>query len=83
MRPAALHRDLAPLRPAGAVTAAFVYCEFNGYTITSGDPGDEITLAEAAAAGALDIEQTADILRNWAHPATRPTRQSPQPLMVE
>jgi death on curing protein len=73
---AALLHSIATWHPfaqgnfASAITAAFVHCEFNGYTISSADPGEEITLAEAVAAGALGIEQIAEILRNWARPTT-------------
>jgi death-on-curing protein len=54
---------------ATAITAAFMMCEFNGFTIVSADDKEEMVLAEAAASGALGVEQIADILRHMARPS--------------
>lgn len=53
---------------ATAITAAFITCEFNRITIISDAPKDEMVLAEAAAAGALGVQQLADILQSWSRP---------------
>lgn len=53
---------------ATAITAAYMLCEFNGFTIIPADAKEDIALAEAAASGAFGVEQIADILHRMAHP---------------